>query len=63
MEEKKKMYEVVKTVNGYEITHQVGGKGYYTVITREGKGWKEFYTFRTIKAASAFCESIKAKTI
>lgn len=57
------MYEVVKTVNGYEITRRVGEKGQYTVITREGKGWKEFYTFRTIKAASAFCESIKSKIL
>lgn len=53
------MYEVVKVVNGYEITRMVGTKGFYHVNVREGKGFREFHTFRTIKAASAFCETLK----
>lgn len=53
------MYEVVKIVNGYEITRMKGTKGVYHVNVLEGKGFREFHTFRTIKAATAFCESIK----
>ena len=53
------MYEVVKIVNGYEITRAKGTKGFYYVNVREGKGFREFHTFRTIKAAAAFCETLK----
>lgn len=52
------MYETVKVVNGYEITRMIGTKGHYHVSIREGKGWKEFHTFKTIKAAVAFCETL-----
>lgn len=52
------MYEVVKTVNGHDITRMKGTKGCYHVNIREGKGWKEFHTFRTIKSAIAFCETL-----
>ena len=54
-----KNYEVVKVVNGYEIIRRIGERGCYTVNVREGKGWREFHTFRTIKAAAAFCETFK----
>lgn len=54
-----KNYEVIKVVNGYEITRRIGERGWYTVYVREGKGWREFHTFRTIKAAAAFCETLK----
>ncbi len=50
------MYEVVKTVKGYDITRMKGTRGIYHVNVREGKGWKEFHTFRTIKAAVEFIE-------
>lgn len=50
------MYEVVKTVKGYDITRMKGTRGMYFVNVREGKGWKEFHTFRTIKAAAEFIE-------
>jgi hypothetical protein len=53
------MYETVKTVNGYAITRMKGTHGYYYVNVREGKGWREFHTFRTIKAAAKFCETLK----
>lgn len=53
------MYETVKTVNGYAITRAKGARGFYYVNVREGKGWREFYTFRTIKAAAEFCETLK----
>lgn len=53
------MYKVIKIVNGYEITRMEGTRGAYHVNVREGKGFKEFHTFRTLKAASAFCESLK----
>lgn len=53
------MYEVVKVVNGYEIKRMIGTRGFYSVNIREGNGWKEFHTFRTIKAATAFCESLQ----
>lgn len=50
------MYETVKTVKGYEIKRMVGTKGFYYVNVKEGKGWKEFHTFKTIKAAVKFIE-------
>lgn len=53
------MYETIKVVNGYAITRMVGTRGCYHVSIREGKGFKEFHTFKTIKAATAFCESLK----
>lgn len=48
------MYETVKVVNGYEIKRMVGTKGAYHVNVREGKGFREFHTFKTIKAATEF---------
>lgn len=53
------MYEIVKVVNGYEIKRMKGTHGYYTVnITEDnGIGWREFHSFRSIKAAAAFIES------
>ena len=50
------MYETVKIVNGYEIKRMVGTRGFYHINVREGKGWAEFHTFRTIKAAVEFIE-------
>lgn len=50
------MYEVVKVVKGYEITRMKGTRGAYHVTVREGKGFREFHTFRTIKAAVEFIE-------
>lgn len=51
------IYETVKTVNGFEIYRMKGTRGCYHVNVREGKGWKEFHSFRTIKAAVAFIET------
>lgn len=48
------MYETVKIVKGYAIIRMVGTRGFYHVNVREGKGFKEFHTFRTIKAAVEF---------
>ena len=53
------MYEVVKVVNNYEIKRMKGTHGFYHVNVREGQGWREFHTFKTIKAAAAFCEALK----
>lgn len=50
------MYEVVKTVKGYDITRMKGTRGFYTVTTRKGKNWSEYYTFKTIKSAVEFIE-------
>jgi hypothetical protein len=54
------MYEVVKIVNGHEITRMIGSRGCYHVNIREddGIGFREFHTFRTIKAAAEFCKSL-----
>lgn len=52
------MYETVKIVNGYEIYRMKGTRGCYHVNIREGRGWKEFHTFRTIKAAAEFCATL-----
>ena len=52
------IYETVKTINGYDIKRMKGTRGFYHVNVREtAAGWKEFHTFRTIKAAAAFIES------
>lgn len=50
------MYETVRIVKGYAIRRMVGTRGQYFVNIREGKGWREFHTFRTIKAAVEFIE-------
>ena len=50
------MYETVKVVKGYEIRRMIGTRGQYFVNIREGRGWREFHTFRTIKAAAEFIE-------
>lgn len=49
-------YETVKTIKGIEIYKVANTKGFYYVNIREGKGFKEFHTFRTIKAAAEFIE-------
>lgn len=52
------MYEVVKTVNGHDIFRMVGSRGFYRVKVRDfGNGNYTERTFRTIKAAAAFCET------
>ena len=45
------MYETVKTVKGYDVKRMIGTRGAYHVTVREGKGFREFHTFRTVKAA------------
>lgn len=50
------MYETVKVVKGYSIVRLVGSRGAYHVNIRDGRGWREFHTFRTIKAAEKFIE-------
>ena len=51
------MYETVKVIKGYEIKRMRGTKGAYHVNIREGKGFREFHTFKTIKAAVEFIET------
>ena len=54
------MYETVKAVNGYEIKRRKGTHGYYIVtlwVSESGKSSK-FRDFKTIKAATAFCETL-----
>lgn len=48
------MFETVKTVNGYEIKRMKGTHGVYHINIRNGV----FLTFKTIKAAAAFCETL-----
>lgn len=53
------MREVVKVVNGYEITRLKGTRGFYEVIIKTFvTGGYKYKTFKTIKAAVAFCESL-----
>lgn len=61
IEEVRKMFETVKVVNGYEITRLVGSRGFYHVNIWEDGAWGEYHTFRTIKAAAQFCETLPAK--
>ena len=51
------MYETLKTVKGYDITRMKGTRGYYYVNVREGKGFEEFRTFKTVNAAVHFIET------
>lgn len=55
------MYETVKEIGGYQIQRMKGTRGAYFVNVREGKGWREFHTFRTIKAAAEFIEKALIK--
>lgn len=50
------MFEVVRVVKGYEITRMKGTRGFYHVNVKEddGKGFREYHVFRTIKAAAEF---------
>jgi hypothetical protein len=50
------MYETVKVVKGYEIKRMKGTHGAYHLSIREGKGFREFHTFKTIKEAVEFIE-------
>ena len=57
------MFETVKTVNGYEIKRLAGSRGHYTVSVWEGhNGFSEYYTFRTIKEATAFCGGLPERS-
>lgn len=53
------MYEIVKTVNGHEITRMKGSHGCYYVNIKIGKDVGSFHTFKTIKSAVTFCETLK----
>ena len=52
------MYEVVKTVNGHDITRMVGTRGCYEVVIRKvADGFVIYRNFHTIKAAAEFCKT------
>ena len=48
------MYDTVKVVNGYSIVRMKGTHGFYHVNISESKSC----TFKTIKSAIAFCETL-----
>ena len=47
----------VKEVNGYKVEKYANTRGQYFVNIREGNGFREFHTFRTIKSAVKFIET------
>ena len=47
----------VREVNGYKVQKYENTRGQYFVNVREGKGFRAFYVFRTIKAAVEFIET------
>ena len=47
----------VKEVNGYKVEKYANTRGQYFVNIREGNGFREFHTFRTIKDAVKFIET------
>lgn len=53
------VYETVKVVNGHEIKRLKGSSGFYHVNVKEndGKGSREFHTFRSVKAAEEFIKT------
>ena len=50
----------VKEINGYKVQKYAGTHGHFFVNIREGKGFREFHTFKTIKAAVEFIETVLA---
>lgn len=46
----------VKEVNGYKVEKYANTRGQYFVNIREGNGFREFHTFKTIKDAVKFIE-------
>ena len=47
----------VREVNGYKVQKYENTRGQYFVNVREGKSFRKFYVFRTIKAAVEFIET------
>lgn len=52
------MYRVVRVAKGYEIKRLKGSSGQYHVLVRERKAFKEFHTFKTLKATVEFIEAV-----
>ena len=52
------MIETVKEIKGIKIQRYIGTKGHYFVNVREGKGFREFHTFKSIKSAVEFIEKV-----
>lgn len=50
------MIETVAEIKGYKVQRHIGTRGHYFVNVREGKGFREFHTFKTKKAAIEFIE-------
>lgn len=50
------MIETVAEIKGYKVQRHIGTRGHYFVNIREGKGFREFHTFKTKKAAIEFIE-------
>ena len=50
--------ETVREINGIKIERYKGTRKHYFINIREGKGWREFQTFTTIKSAVEFAEAI-----
>lgn len=48
--------ETVRELKGYRVQRYAGTRGHFFVNIREGKGFREFHTFKTIKAAVEFIE-------
>ena len=54
------MYETVRTVNGYNIERMKGTHGHYivTLWVSESGNSRKYRTFKTVKSAVAFCETL-----
>lgn len=55
-EENKMAIETVRELKGYKVQRYAGTRGHFFVNIREGKGFREFHAFKTIKAAVEFIE-------
>lgn len=51
------MYEIVKVVNGYEITRMKGTRSCYHVVIEKNDFFEKSCTFKTIKSAVQFIET------
>lgn len=53
------MVETLAVINGMEIYRHIGERGCYWVARADrGRTGYRFWTFRTMKAAKAFCENL-----
>lgn len=57
------MYEPIKTVNGHDIYRAKGTQGFYYVDIEKNDNSKKYQTFKSIKSATEFAETLPPKKV